>query len=266
VHDELNEACVQAAGVPVVVDAIQSATLLRATRATGWPVTSWLSRIHRDPLRRLGLGTDPVDAADASRVQVARRQAIEGRMPQHESVSRARLDAAVRAVSDSVTDEMAAPWQNAIRTASTSRVGELASALNTAVARTDLGVSSDPFWWRVVRLAQWVLFTAAVVGALWLAALAGLSYLRLSVPDTGDLAGIPVPTALLIGGVVLGVLLSLGCQRLARISARRRARRADSRLRASIAEVSDSLVVRPIQAELDAYAECRRGLDAALKR
>jgi hypothetical protein len=115
-------------------------------------------------------------------------------------------------------------------------------------------------------VVQWVLFSAAVVGALWLAALAGLSYLRLSVPDTGDVGGIPVPTVLLVAGVVLGVLLSLLCQRLAQISARRRARRADKRLRASIAEVSDSLVARPIQAELDAYAACRRGLDTALKR
>jgi GTP-binding protein EngB required for normal cell division len=266
VHDELQEACVQAAGVPVVVDAIRSATLLRATRATGWPVTSWLSRIRRDPLRRLGLGTGALDPTDSDGVQVARRPAIEGRMPQHESVSRARLDAAVRAVSDNVTAGMATPWQNAIRTASTSRVGELTSALDAAVRRTDLGVSSDPWWWGAVRVVQWVLFTAAIVGALWLAALAGLSYLRLGVPDTGDVAGIPVPTVLLVAGVVLGVLLSLMCQRLAQISARRRARRAGNRLRASIAEVSDGLVVRPIQAELDAYAQCRRGLDAALKR
>ncbi|MDX6366238.1 MAG: hypothetical protein QOK30_1314, partial [Nocardioidaceae bacterium] len=89
---------------------------------------------------------------------------------------------------------------------------------------------------------------------------------RLSVPDTGDVGGVPIPTVLLVAGVALGVLLSLVCQRLAQISARRRSRRADNRLRASIGEVSDTLVVRPIQAELDAYAECRRGLDAALKR
>jgi hypothetical protein len=265
VHDDLQHACVQAAGVPVVVDAIRSATLLRATRATGWPVTSWLSRVRRDPLRRLGLGAD-TDAADAHVVQGARREAIQGRMPEPETVSRARFDAAVRGVSDSVTVGMAAPWRNAIRSASTSRVGELTSALNTAVARTDLGVSSDPWWWRVARVLQWLLFATAIVGVLWLAALAGLSYLRLGVPDTYDVRGIPLPTVLLVAGIVLGVVVALVCQRLAQISARRRARRAGERLRASIAEVSDSLVLRPIQAEIDAYTECRRGLDAALKR
>jgi hypothetical protein len=187
-------------------------------------------------------------------------------MPEPETVSRARLDAAVRGVSDSVTVGMAAPWQNAIRSASTSRVGELTSALNTAVARTDLGVSSDPWWWRVARVLQWLLFATAIVGVLWLAALAGLSYLRLGVPDTYDVRGIPLPTVLLVAGIVLGVVVALVCQRLAQISARRRARRAGERLRASIAEVSDSLVLRPIQAEIDAYTECRRGLDAALKR
>jgi GTP-binding protein EngB required for normal cell division len=266
VHQDLQEACMQAAGVPVVVDAIEQASLLRARRATGWPVTAWLSRLRRDPLHKLGLGSSPDEAGEAGSAQGARRRAIQGRMPEPESVQRARIDASVRAVSDSVTDQMAAPWVNAIRTASTSRVGRLTEALDTAVSSTDLGVSSDPWWWGVTRALQWLLFVAALIGALWLAALGVLSYLRLDAPDPVDVGRLPLPTLLLVAGVILGVALALVCRRLAKVSARRRADRAGQRLRASIATVTDSLIVQPMQAEIDAYTQCRKGLDAALKR
>lgn len=52
---DLLDACADAAGVPVVVKAIESTTMLRAKQATGWPVTKWLSRFKPDPLRRLHL-------------------------------------------------------------------------------------------------------------------------------------------------------------------------------------------------------------------
>jgi GTP-binding protein EngB required for normal cell division len=266
VHEDLQEACMQAAGVPVVVDAVKQASLVRARRATGWPVTAWLSNLHRDPLHKLGLGSDHGGGSNAGSVKGARRHAIQGRMPEPESVQRARIDASVRAVADSVTDQMAPPWANAIRTASMSRVGRLTDELDTAVSNTDLGVSSDPWWWGATRVVQWLLFSAAVVGALWLAVLGVLSYLRVSSPDPVDVAGLPLPTVLLIAGVILGVLVALACRRLSVASAGRRAERAGHRLRAAVAEVTERLVVQPMQAEIDAYTQCRQGLDAALKR
>jgi hypothetical protein len=249
-----------------VIDAIKSTTLIRARQATGWPVTSWLSRLRRDPLRRLGLGSEPAEDTEDPSLQGARRQALQLRMPEPESVQRARIDSAVRALSDSATAGMAKPWENAIRTASTSRVPQLTDALNAAVSRTDLGVSSDPWWWGVARALQWALFIAALVGVGWLAALAALAYLRLSAPDPVDVRGVPLPTLLLVAGVLLGVLVALVCRRLAEVSARRRARRAGARLTAAICEVTDELVVKPVQGELDAYSQCRRGVDIALKR
>src|SRR5215212_591118 len=52
---ELREAIADAAGVPIVVDAGHKATRIRARRATGWPITSWVSRLRPDPLKRLHL-------------------------------------------------------------------------------------------------------------------------------------------------------------------------------------------------------------------
>jgi len=38
-----------------VVEAVEKSTRRRASQATGWPVTAWLSRFKPDPLRRLHL-------------------------------------------------------------------------------------------------------------------------------------------------------------------------------------------------------------------
>ncbi|MFL6001510.1 MAG: GTPase family protein, partial [Nocardioides sp.] len=51
----LEDAFAEAAGVPTVVAAVERTTRMRATRATGWPVVSWLSRFKPDPLKRLHL-------------------------------------------------------------------------------------------------------------------------------------------------------------------------------------------------------------------
>jgi hypothetical protein len=98
---------------------------------------------------------------------------------------------------------------------------------------------------------------------VWLGALAVTSYLKLSEPPTPDVSAIPVPTALLIGGVALGILLAVLCRVLVGRSARKRARRADRRLRAAVDEVTDELVVAPLRAELDAYQRTIDGLRVA---
>ena len=82
-----------------------------------------------------------------------------------------------------------------------------------------------------------------------------------SVPAYG---GIDLPILLLVGGVVVGILLALLCRVLVDLTARRRAAAADRKLRAAVHEVSQELVVRPVEHELDAFRTVRNGLDAAL--
>ncbi len=257
---ELLDACADAAGVPVVVEAIAAASLLRAKQATGWPVTKWLSRFKPDPLRRLHL--DGVTKAGERPSTYVSRTSI----PRPSSVQRARVDGAVRAVADDVTRGMATPWATAVRTASVSRLDDFADGLDKAVANAELGVSRTPLWWGIVRLLQWLLFSVALVGGLWLGALAVMSYLQLPEPSMVRWGDVPVPTLMLIGGVVLGIVVAIGCRFAAKVSARRRALRADARLRGSIAEVCDELVVEPMRAEVAAYNLCRDGLAVALAR
>ncbi|WP_310964257.1 GTPase [Nocardioides terrisoli] len=252
----LVDAVADAAGVPVVVDAVRGASVMRSRRATGWPVTAWLSRLRPDPLKRLHL-----DLSASQRDLVA---ATRSSLPSADSIQRARVDSALRDLADSVSRPLSVPWSQAVRRASVSRSGDLNDRLDRAVTSTELGVGGLPAWCRVVRLAQWVLLLAALCGGGWLLALAVMGYLKVPQPDTPRYAGLPLPTLLLVGGVVLGVLLALLGRVLVGLGARARARKAERRLRTAVAEVTEELVAAPIEAELDAYRRTREGLDRAL--
>jgi hypothetical protein len=253
---ELRAAVADAAGVPIVVDAVHKATKVRARRATGWPVTSWLSKLRPDPLKRLHL-----DLRTSGRDLVASARSS---IPEANQIQNARVESAVRDLSDHLSEDLSRPWAAAVRHASTSRLPDLHDRLDRAVGTVDLGVTKTPLWTRLVRGVQWLLLAAAIIGGLWLAALAVLSYLQLDAPATPDARAVPVPTLLLVGGVVLGVLLALLCRVLVAQSARRRAQRADRRLRGAVAEVTDELVIAPLVAELDAYRRTTEGLRVAV--
>jgi GTP-binding protein EngB required for normal cell division len=254
-QEELRAAIADAAGVPIVVDAVHKAAMIRARRATGWPVTSWLSKLRPDPLKRLHL-----DLGASGRDLVASARSS---IPDANQIQKARIESAVRDLSDKLSGGLSRPWGTAMRRASTSGMTDLEDRLDRAVGSVDLGVARIPVWTRLVRAVQWLLLLAAVAGALWLGVLAAMSYLKLSEPSTPDVLGLPVPTVLLVGGVLLGVLLAVLCRVLVGRSARARARRADHRLRAAVDEVADELVVAPLEAEIDAYRVTTEGLRAA---
>jgi hypothetical protein len=146
-----------------------------------------------------------------------------------------------------------------------SRLGDLNDALDRAVSGTDLGFSRTPLWWGLVRILQWLLFLTALAGGLWLAGLAAMGYLQMPAPETPDYRGFPIPTLMLLGGVLAGVLTALLSRLLSSLAARRKARSADRRLRAAIGEVTEELVIAPIEAEISAYRSTRDGLTSALR-
>ena len=168
-------------------------------------------------------------------------------------------------MAEDVGAELSPPWAAAVRRASVARLPDLNDALDKAVASTDLGVGRTPVWWRLVRVLQWVLMLAALVGGLWLLLLAVLGYLQVPEPSTPDSYGLPLPTLLLLGGIGLGILLGLVCKAVVGLSARNKARSAERRLRASIGEVTERLVIEPVEAEVEAYRTTRSGLAAALR-
>ena len=253
----LENAFADAAGVPTVVSAVERSTRIRAGRATGWPVVSWLSKLRPDPLKRLHLD---LGATGKQLTRTARTS-----VPATTPVQRARVDTEVRVLADQASQDLGRPWVEAVRRASTSRLDDLGDRLDAAMAGTDLDVAKIPAWARAVRLLQWLLILTALGGAGWLATLAVMDYLQLPDPTLPKVRDFPVPTLMLIGGVVLGVLLALLCRLLVRMTARRRAASADKRLRAAVHDVAIELVVEPIRAELLAHAAVREGVARALK-
>jgi GTP-binding protein EngB required for normal cell division len=252
----LEDAFADAAGVPTVVAAVVESTRVRANRATGWPITAWLSKLRPDPLKRLHLDLGPAGKQLTGRARTS--------VPEPTLVQRARVDTEVRALADDVSAGMARPWASAVRRASMSRLDDLGDRLDAAIGGTDLGVARIPAWAGAVRVLQWLLTLVALGGGLWLAALAVMGYLQVPQPDTPRWLGVPVPTLMLLGGVAAGLLLALVCRLLVRMTARSRGRTARARLSRAIAQVAEELVVAPVEAELAAYREFREGLDRAL--
>ena len=252
---QLVEALTDAAGVPVVVDAVRRTSALRARRATGWPMTSWLSRLKPDPLRRLHLdrgkaGMDPIASARSS-------------LPRIMHVHQARVETTVRDLCDGVSDGLTQPWVRSVRSASTSQFADVTDRLDRAVTSTDLGVATTPLWCRGVRVVQWVLLLAALLGAAWLGALAGAAYLQLPMPATPDYRGFAVPSLMLVLGVLAGIALAAVSRVLISLSSKARARKAETRLRAAVADVAEELVIAPVVVELVAYRRTWEGLRKA---
>jgi hypothetical protein len=175
------------------------------------------------------------------------------------------VDLALRRLGDDAAAGLPDPWPATVQTAARSRADDLADALDRAVATTDLGVTKTPLWWRAVGGLQALLAAAVVAGALWLAGLYALSVLKLPEPEPPQIGLVPLPTVLLLGGVLAGLVLALLARALARLGARRRRSRAEARLRESVADVAETLVLAPVRAELAAYSELR-GAVAALSR
>ncbi|MFC0622502.1 YfjP family GTPase [Kribbella deserti] len=257
-------ALAEAAGVPVVVDAVRRSYLQRARSATGWPVTKWLVRFKPDPLRRLHLDRVPkaqrreLRRTTAEEVTLARTS-----LPAATPVQRARVDTAVRSITTKAATGLSRPWADSVRSAIRRGEESLGDELDTAVARTDLGGERVPRWWTAARFVQWTLFLVALAGGLWLGALAGFAYLQLNDPPMPEWQDIPLATLMLLGGVVLGLVVAGMCRLFAAVGAKRRASTVDKALRTELAIVAESHVIEPARTELQAYSSCRDNLTKA---
>ncbi|WP_217921230.1 GTPase [Miltoncostaea oceani] len=246
-RDRLVDALAVAAGAPTVVDAVERAHRRRGVLATGWPFVRWVRRLRPDPLRRLRLPESPQEAVRTS-------------MAPPSPAALAGVENAARALAAGVSDGLPAPWPGLVRDAALGSRDALPDALDRAVAGTDLGVGA-PRWWAAAGALQWVFALVVAAGALWLVALAGLRLLRIEdVVPLPEVWGIPVPTALLLGGALAGVVAGFVARLVNGASARRRGRAAGRALRRRVEVVGADLVVAPVEAELDAHDRLARAL------
>ncbi|MGE5636009.1 MAG: hypothetical protein ACM3UV_03560, partial [Nocardioidaceae bacterium] len=215
--------------------------------AAGWPLVRWLRRLRPDPLKRLRLPDRPEPEVHTS-------------LPGATLVQRAQVSAATRVLAARAAGDTPPPWPGLVRTAATAREDEVSERLDRAVAGADLRMTR-PRWWRAPGAHQMVLAAALAVGALWLLVLAGLGFLRIEdVLPLPRLEGVPVPTLLVGGGALAGLLVALLARLVNGGGARRRSRAAGRALRSRVEEVGTELVLEPVESELRA----RERLCAAL--
>jgi GTP-binding protein EngB required for normal cell division len=265
---QLVDALTRAAGLPVVLDAVQRDYRREAFAHTGWPFTRWARRLRPDPLRRLRLSAAGGDGKrGAVGITASDVRAVLGRssLPPATPAARSAVELATRALGDRMGEQLPQRWSQSVADAATPPGDDLGDALDGAVTRTPLR-TRKPWWWGVFNLLQWLLALAVALGLGWLTVLAGMAWLRLPEPGTPRVGILPVPTLMLLGGLVLGLMISALARPLARIGARRRRKVIARRLRDSVDAVAREFVVAPVQAVLDRHRRTRERLDAAAAR
>jgi GTP-binding protein EngB required for normal cell division len=239
---------VAASGLDTVTSAVAAGHRRDAAMTTGWPFTRWVRSLRPHPLRRLHLG--PGSGGRSSR-------------PEPSGAQRARVAGAVRDAVGAVTAELPHPWPELVSVAATPDPAVLDDRLDQAIARSVRDERRRPRWWRAVGMVQWVLAAATVTGSGWLGLLALAAYLQLPDIPTPSWGRIPIPTALAIGGIALGLLLAGVARRMAAVGARRRARAIERAAGQAIAGTVDELIVGPMEAELAGRERLRSLLRAA---
>ncbi|MGK5112594.1 MULTISPECIES: GTPase [unclassified Geodermatophilus] len=230
-REELTEALADAAGVPTVAAAVDRSVRRSGTAATGWPLVRWTRKLRADPLDRLHLGDDRARTS----------------LPAAGTVQQAAVARALRSARDAAGEGLPQAWRDDLRRTVEVSEERLADELDRAVAGTDLGPQRTPLWQRGVGGLQWLLTLVALAGALWLLALVVLGLFQLDdVVPLPRVEGLPLPTLLLIGGLLAGALLALVARPFVRLRARRRARRAEQRLRAAVDVVAQDEVLAPM--------------------
>ncbi len=249
----LTDGLVEAAGAPTIERAVSDSVTRRAATAVGWPPTRWLARMRQDPVTRLRLEGRP--GVDPALVRTS--------LPGNDPVALGRARTTVLTYADNVSAGAPPGWIEAARSAADRGSEQLPDQLDRAVGRAELTPAKDPGWWRLVGVGQWLLLALGVLGGVWLLGLAALRYLQFDPGAAPRVEGVPVPTALLITGLVGGLVLAALGRLSARRSAARAARAARAALRVQVESVARSTIVEPVAAELATLGAFRAGLAAA---
>lgn len=255
---ELVDALARAAGVPTVVQAVERDFVMESVARTGWPFTRWVQGLRAAPLKRLRLDKAGADITEADVRAVLGRSSIPPPTPS----ARAAVDLAARRLGEHAGRGLPTRWADAVADAAAPYDDRLADGLDQAVLSTPLR-GRNPLWWGVLGALQILLALATVVGLVWLVVIGLAGWLQLPAIPTLDVGPFATPFLLLVGGLLGGLLVAGLGRLLARVGARRRGGAVDKRLRRSIAEVADAVVIAPVREVLERHARTRRGITRA---
>lgn len=246
--ERLTAGLARAAGIDLVADAAARSYRLRAGRHTGWIATRWLARLRKDPLKRLH-----IESHDKHSDPGVHRTSL----PPMNASQKAAADSAVRGFADDVSQGAGEPWRRSIRGAARSNEQRLPDALDQAVARTKFSARGASWWWIVFDVLQWLAMLVTVLGLLWLLGLFLAEYFQIPLPPPPTVEGfpLPVPTLMVLAGVVLALFLALTGAVIASLASRVRASRVRRRLQRSVRTTAEETVQAPVEHELEAHRE-----------
>jgi hypothetical protein len=264
-HASLVDALSRAAGIPVIVDAVERDYRREAALMTGWPVTRWVRALRPAPLRLLGLNKDVTGRPGSFSQSDVRSVLGRSSLPPATPAARSAVALATRELGDLAGRDLPQAWADAVTNAAMPSGADLGDALDQAVVGTSLR-QRDPLWWTAFGALQWILAIAAAAGLIWLVVLMVLDWLRFPEVDTPSLGPLPYPFLLFAGGLFVGFLLSLLTRAMGRVGGRRRKKLVGARLHDAVTQVARERLVAPVQEILDRHRRTRDSLEAACTR
>jgi GTP-binding protein EngB required for normal cell division len=250
----LIEALADAAGVPAVAEAMESAYELRALDYVGWPLSRLAARFHKDPLRRMRLGELRDELRVAFTVPVNAQQA--------------HVDNALQNVTEGVVRDLPPSWQRSVRDAGRSQAEELPEALGASLRETVPSLNQVPAWWRVIRVWHCLLLAGAALGLVWLGAILAFGVINLGhapIGILGDTSLASYVALLLLSALGLGALTASAARNMIALFSEKHSERMEEQMREGIGASARTRVIEPIERELAVYASFRDEAGSAIR-
>ena len=271
-EQKLAKACYTSSQAEQVLQAATASYRRAAGQHTGWILTRWMSRLKADPLRRLHLGqqdeTKSASKAEKSSGMLGSDsenapELVASSLPPLSAAQKAGMANAVRQYSKQMAARIDEPWKRSMKEAALSREAELPELLERDMVRIDYGLGRTRAPWVIFNALQWIALMSALVGVGWLTLISGLAYLQIQLPPapTPEGSPVPLPTLLLLLGVLLGIASAGVGRLLTAMGSRYYARKLRGRLQTGVEKAVQSCVVAPVQQEAKRLNAYRKALD-----
>lgn len=271
-EQKLVKACYSSSQAEQVLEAATASYRRAAGQRTGWILTRWMSRLKADPLRRLHLGqqdeTKSASKAEKSAGMLGSDsenapELVASSLPPLSAAQKAGMANAVRQYSKQMAARIDEPWKRSIKEAALSREAELPELLERDMVRIDYGLGRTRAPWVIFNALQWIALMSALAGVGWLTLISGMAYLQIQLPPapTPEGSPVPLPTLLLLLGVLLGIASAGVGRLLTAMGSRYYARKLRGRLQTGMEKAVQSCVVAPVQQEAKRLNAYRKALD-----
>ena len=271
-EQKLVKACYSSSQAEQVLQAATASYRRAAGQRTGWILTRWMSRLKADPLRRLHLGqqdeTKSASKAEKSAGMLGSEsenapELVASSLPPLSAAQKAGMANAVRQYSKQMAARIDEPWKRSMKEAALSREAELPELLERDMVRIDYGLGRTRAPWVIFNALQWIALMSALAGVGWLTLISGMAYLQIQLPPapTPEGSPVPLPTLLLLLGVLLGIASAGVGRLLTAMGSRYYARKLRGRLQTGVEKAVQSCVVAPVQQEAKRLNAYRKALD-----